>query len=57
MAPAGGGPPYTSASTAADHVVDECRDSSNAVVSLSACLADAAYSSYFRFATDRVIIK
>jgi hypothetical protein len=57
VAAAGSGPPYTLASTGANHIVDVCRDSSNAIVSLSACLADAAYSSYFRFATDRVIIK
>ena len=57
VAPAGAGPPYVLLSTAANRVVNECRDSSNAVVSLSACLPDAAYSSYFKFATDRVIIK
>jgi cysteine-rich repeat protein len=57
VAPVGSGPPYTLASTLPTHVVNVCRDSSNAIVSLSACLADAAYSSYFRFATDRVIIK
>ena len=34
-----------------------CTDKNNAVVSLGLCLDAAAYSSFFRFAMDRVILK
>jgi cysteine-rich repeat protein len=37
--------------------VNQCRDKNGAVVNLNMCLSAAAYSSFFRFATDRVIIK
>jgi hypothetical protein len=43
--------PYTPRRT---RKVPTCRDR-NAVVDLSTCLDSAAYSSFFKFATDRVI--
>ncbi len=57
--PAGNGPPYFLSSTGANRVVNTCRTGSTngPVVNLAMCLADAAYSSYFKFTTDRVIIK
>ncbi len=57
--PAGNGPPYFLSSTGANRVVNTCRTgtANGPVVNLAACLADAAYSSYFKFTTDRVIIK
>jgi len=51
---AGGGPPYT-LSKNSQHVVTTCRDKNNAVVDLDTCLNSAAYSSFFKFVTDRVI--
>jgi outer membrane receptor protein involved in Fe transport len=54
---AGAGAPYTFSVNATTKRVDTCRDKNGAVVTLTTCLAAAAYSSYFRFATDRVIIK
>ena len=54
--PAGAGGPYR-LSAGTNRIVNTCRDKNNAVVNLAACLDAAAYSSYFRFATDRVIIK
>jgi cysteine-rich repeat protein len=57
VAPAGAGPNYTLQANAQTKVVSTCRDSTNQVVNLQACLNDAAYSSFFRFATGRVIIK
>ena len=54
--PAGAGPPYT-LSAGNNRVVAACRDRTGANVALSDCLNDAAYSSYFKFASDRVIIK
>jgi len=55
----GAGPPYFLSSTGADRKVNTCRtgSASGPVVDLTMCLADAAYSSYFKFTTDRVIIK
>ena len=54
----GAGPPYRlSASNAGNHIVDTCKDTNGATVNLAMCLSDAAYSSYFKFATDRVIMK
>jgi hypothetical protein len=55
--PAGAGPNYTLQANAMTKVVSTCRDSSNQVVNLQACLNDAAYSSFFKFATGRVILK
>jgi cysteine-rich repeat protein len=52
----GAGPPYTLAADPQRRVAS-CRDSSNATVNLSACLQDAAYSSFFRLAAGRVIGK
>jgi cysteine-rich repeat protein len=52
----GTGGPYKLFANAA-RVVNVCRDSSNIVVNLANCLAAAGYSSAFKLATDRVIIK
>jgi cysteine-rich repeat protein len=52
---AGAGPPYTFLLTG--NAVTGCRDKNAQAVDLNACLDSAAYSSYFRLATDRVIPK
>jgi cysteine-rich repeat protein len=51
---AGAGPPYAFSANA-QHVVATCKDHNGAVVDLNLCLDSAAYSSFFKFATDRVI--
>ena len=51
--PAGAGPPYVLVETS--HAVTSCKDKTGAVVNLTACLNGAAYSSFFKFSTDRVI--
>ena len=53
---AGAGAPYRLTVNAQKQVTG-CRDKNNATVTLSACLADATYSSYLRFASGRVIAK
>jgi cysteine-rich repeat protein len=53
---AGAGGPYTLQANA-QRVVSTCRDKNNAVVNLTTCLNAAAYSSFFKFATNRAIIK
>jgi cysteine-rich repeat protein len=54
--PAGAGPAYVlSASNPTTKIVDTCRDSTAAIVDLTACLTDAAYSIHFKFTSDRVI--
>jgi cysteine-rich repeat protein len=53
---AGDGPPYQ-LSLGGGTRVSSCRDKSGAVVDLTTCLKSAAYSSYFTFATDRVIVR
>lgn len=53
---AGAGGPYK-LSVNAQKTVGECRDSKNAVVDLNTCLNAAAYSSFFKIATERVILK
>jgi len=53
---AGAGAPYT-LSASSGPTVDTCKDKSGATVDLATCLAAAAYSSYFDFSTDRVIIR
>lgn len=60
--PVGSGPPYTlSASSTSTKIVDRCRSGSTTynagTTQYDQCLNDAAYSAYFRFTTDRVIIK
>ena len=55
--PAGAGPPYVLSANPVLRQVTACRDRLGATVSLSTCLAAAAYSVEFRFATDRVIIR
>jgi hypothetical protein len=52
----GAGPPYTLTANA-QKVVTGCVDKGGQSVGLQACLDDAAYSMYFKFATGRVIIK
>ena len=54
-APAGAGPPYTLLADPATSIVTACTDSGGAAVDLATCLADAAYSIYFKFTTERVI--
>jgi cysteine-rich repeat protein len=53
---AGAGAPYVFAVDASNRV-NQCTDKSGATVPLTACLNAAAYSSFFKFSTDRVIIK
>lgn len=57
VADVGAGFPYTLTRDAATRKVNGCRDKNNTTVNLQMCLLDAAYSSYFKFATDRVIGK
>jgi len=52
----GAGPNYT-LSANSQKVVDGCTDTNGQSVSLTDCLKDAAYSSYFKFATGRVMLK
>ncbi len=59
---AGAGPAYTLIPDATTKVVDRCTDKGGTTYNagttqFDACLKDAAYSSYFKFTTDRVIIK
>jgi cysteine-rich repeat protein len=53
---AGAGGPY-SLSIGSNSAVSGCTDSAGASVDVPTCLAAAAYSAYFQFATDRVIGK
>jgi cysteine-rich repeat protein len=53
---AGVGGPYK-LSASSGRKIDTCKDTSNTVVPLSTCLGAAAYSSYFKFTTDRVIVR
>jgi len=53
--PAGAGPPYTLTADVSKHVI-ACQDSGTNPVSLNDCLADAAFSSFFKLTTDRVIL-
>lgn len=53
---AGAGAPYK-LSASSGVTVDTCKDKSGAKVDLDKCLAAAAYSSYFKLATDRVLIR
>lgn len=52
--PAGAGAPYTLVANA-QRVVTSCRDRLNATVDLNTCLNAAAYSTFVKIATDRVI--
>lgn len=54
--PAGAGAPYKLVADSS-RAVSACLDKNNAQVPLAACLSAAAYSSFFRVATDRVIAK
>jgi hypothetical protein len=54
--PAGAGGPYRLSADPSTHSVNACKDHNNATVSLDECLDAAAYSSYFTFTTDRVIV-
>ncbi len=54
---AGAGAPYT-LSASSGTSIDTCKDKNGTVVSnLEACLNAATYSSYFKFASDRVIVR
>ncbi|MBK9264794.1 MAG: DUF4215 domain-containing protein [Polyangiaceae bacterium] len=53
----GAGFPYTLTRNSQTKSVNGCRDKNMANVDLAMCLQDAAYSSFFKFATDRVIGK
>ena len=57
VAAAGAGAPYTLSSSTPSRHVDTCKDKSSTTVDLATCLKAAAYSTYFRFSTDRVIAK
>jgi hypothetical protein len=52
----GSGGPYKLVANGA-HSVTICRDKDNQAVTLATCLNAAAYSTAYKFATDRVIIK
>lgn len=52
----GAGPPYTFQENTSHQVVS-CQDKSGTTVSLPACEAAAAYSTYMKIAVDRVILK
>lgn len=54
--PVGAGGPFT-LSLNAQKIVTGCTDQNGTSVNLGMCLNAAAYSSYFRFAMDRVILK
>ena len=55
--PAGGGAPYKFSEDATRHV-NGCKDKNGATVTpYTSCLAPAAYSTYLKFAADRVILK
>ncbi len=54
---AGAGAPYTLTTNASTKMVDGCRDKNNQSVDLNTCRTAAAYSSFFKFATNRVIGK
>jgi cysteine-rich repeat protein len=56
VGPVQDGPPYT-LTTDGNNQVNGCRDANDNTVDLNACLADAAYSSYFKFASGRIIYK
>jgi hypothetical protein len=51
----GAGGPYTLV-PGASHVVTSCKDKNGSAVTLAPCLSAAAYSAYFTFTTDRVIV-
>jgi cysteine-rich repeat protein len=53
----GAGFPYMLTRNATTRKVNGCRDKNNQVVDLTQCLNDAAYSAFFKFASDRVIGK
>ncbi|HRI67127.1 MAG TPA: DUF4215 domain-containing protein [Polyangium sp.] len=53
---AGAGAPYTFTTNAGKEVTG-CRDKNNQMVDLNTCKTAAAYSSFFKFATGRVIPK
>lgn len=58
MPAAGAGPNYTFHTTGTKPpVVTSCTDSTGATVDLTTCENAAAYSAYFTFTTDRVIMK
>ena len=56
-APVAGGGGLYKLSANASKAVDTCRDKNNAVVNLDMCLDAAAYSEYFKFSTDRIVLR
>jgi hypothetical protein len=54
---AGAGGPYTLTANAMTKAVSACRDKNNQTADFNTCLNAAAYSSFFKFATGRVIAK
>lgn len=54
---AGAGGPYTLSVDPTTKRVNQCKDKNGAVVNLAMCLNAAAYSSFLKFSTDRVIVK
>jgi len=54
---AGAGAPYALEVSPTTFRVNQCKDKNGTVVALAACLNAAAYSSSFKFATDRVILR
>jgi cysteine-rich repeat protein len=55
--PVGGGGPYKLSVTGSPPKVTGCKDKGGATVDLTKCLDAAAYSSFFKFTTDRAIVK
>jgi hypothetical protein len=53
----GAGAPYKFTANAATKKVDGCKDKNNQTVDFNMCRSAAAYSAFFKFATDRVIGK
>jgi cysteine-rich repeat protein len=54
---AGAGAPYKLSVDSTTKRVNGCKDKNGATVTLSTCLASAAFSAFFKVTTDRVIIK
>jgi hypothetical protein len=54
---AGGGPPYVFGAATGSRTVASAHDKNGNAVNLNAALASAAYSAYFTFTTDRVIVR
>ena len=55
--PAGAGHPYTLTADPSTKAVNACTATGGGSVPLADCLADAAYSSHFKFTSQRVIAR